>query len=78
MSQAEILDAIRALSPDERIDLIATVLQMTRDDLRAGKPALTIREQMIAAAAFMRDAYEHDGELTSFTAIDGDDFDAAR
>ena len=35
-----------------------------------------LRTQLAAAAQALRDDYEADQELTAFTAVDGDDFNA--
>jgi len=79
MTQAEILQQLRLLPPLERLALVEAVLRLTRDDLRQAEPPLTQSEkkkQLAAAAqALLRD-YAPSGELTVFTALDGEDFHA--
>ncbi len=67
MSTTEILAAIRALPPDERMALMETVLHMTREDLFVLPLSHEDDLEMVAAALALRIDYEHDPELTSFT-----------
>lgn len=74
MSHAEIIAAIRQMPPAERLALIETVLTMTRADLLQRPAPNQADQQMQAAALALREDYEQDQDLTSFTALDGVDF----
>ncbi len=75
MSQAEILTAIKQLTPPERIAIIEATLQMVREDLQPVHPSHDEQKRhLMAAAELLLPDYENDSELTSFTALDGEDF----
>ncbi len=73
---ATILADFRKLSPIERLDVVEAVVQMMREDwLRdPGQEQALRQQQLVAAAAALRDDYLADSELTVFTSLDGEDF----
>ncbi len=81
MTQTEILEQIKKLSPKERLEVIDAAIHLLRDELTPKVLPLTPQERKRllsrAADALLHD-YETDSELTSFTALDGEDFHAQR
>ena len=79
MTHAEILEQIKKLSPKERLEVIDAAIHLLRDELTSNVYLLTPQERKRllsqAADALLHD-YETDSELTSFTALDGEDFHA--
>lgn len=84
MTYTEILDAFNTLSLTERLTLMEAALQMIREELQQHEqlqlPAERERQaqQLAAAANALLPDYTSDRELTSFTALDGEDFYEAR
>jgi len=81
MTYTEMLEGLKKLTPAERLTLMEAVLQLMREELQqhAQPIATSDRAQQLAAAAqaLLLD-YTTDSELTSFTALDGEDFYEAR
>ena len=81
MTYAEMLEELKKLTPTERLTLMEVVLQLMREELqhRVQPVAAGDRAQQLAAAAqaLLLD-YTTDSELTSFTALDSEDFYEAR
>jgi len=79
MTHAEILEEIKKLSLKERLEVIDAAIHLLRDELTHGAHPLTLqdRKKLLsqAADALLQD-YEADSELTSFSALDGEDFHA--
>jgi hypothetical protein len=82
MTYTEILEALRKLSLTERLALMEAVLHLTRDELQQRQQPLPATfektEQLAAAAQALLPDYTTDTELTSFTALDSEDFYEAR
>ena len=78
MSHAEILAALREMSPADRLAIAEAALQMLREDLRPQTPLIDEDQQMRDAAAALLDDYLNDPELTSFIVLDGEDFHAEK
>jgi hypothetical protein len=79
MTQKEILEQLKKLTTAERLTIIETALHLIREDLRKVEQPLTQtqrRQQLATAAKALLPDYEADGELTIFTALDGEDFHA--
>jgi hypothetical protein len=81
MTQTEILEALKKLTATERLALVEATLHLIHEDLRQTEqlqgPTERKRQLVIAAEALLPD-YAADGELTIFTALDGEDLDAQR
>jgi len=79
MTHVEILEQIKKLSLKERLEVIDAAIHMLRDELTPRLHLLTPqdRKKLLsqAADALLQD-YETDRELTSFIALDGEDFHA--
>ena len=79
MTRTEILQQLKLLPPLERLDLIEAALRLTRDDLRQAELPLAQSEkkkQLAVAAQALLPDYVPGGELTVFTALDGENFHA--
>ncbi len=75
MSALEILDGLKQLTNPERLQVIETATRLIREEL--ADQARLVREedcQLRAAAEAVKDLYEPGGELTEWTALDGEDF----
>jgi hypothetical protein len=76
MTQTEILVALRKLTAPERLTVIEAALEQIREDLQQRERPLTqieTKRQLAAAAEVLLPDYEAGGELTTFTALDGED-----
>jgi hypothetical protein len=77
MTPAEILEELRRLPASERLSVLEAALHLTREEMRQeNKAALWTEDQQqlaLAAQALLPD-YTAGGELTAFTALDGEDF----
>ena len=79
MTQAEILKELKKLSVQERLEIIDTVVHLLWQDLHQIEQPITRQERekrLAAAAQLLLPDYKKDEELTSFTALDGEDFHA--
>ena len=79
MTHAEILEEIKKLSLKERLDVIDAAIHLLRDELAWREHPLTPQDRtrlLSQAADVLLQDYEADSELTSFTALDGEDFHA--
>ena len=79
MTHAEILEQIKKLSLKERLEVIDAAIHLLRDELTQKVPPLTLedRKKLLSQGAdVLLQDYKTDSELTSFTALDGEDFHA--
>ena len=77
MTQIEILEKLKKLTAAERLAFVETALRLIREDIEGleGQPtARERREQLAKAAQALLPDYKAGGELTAFTALDGEDF----
>jgi len=80
LPQEDVLKALENLSITERLTIVEEILQQIRVDIaeveaRKAKRA-DMKQRMAKAAqlALLKDDYANDKDLTSFTALDGEDF----
>jgi len=81
MTQTEVLEKLGSMTTTERLTVIEAALELIREDLRRVElpPARAERKRQLAAAAkALLPDYAAGGELTVFTALDGEDFYAQR
>jgi hypothetical protein len=74
-----ILEGLKKLSVQERLEIIDAVVHLLRQDLHQIGQPITRQERkklLVAAAELLLPDYERDDELISFTALDGEDFHA--
>jgi hypothetical protein len=76
MTQREILEEIKRLTPTERLALIEAALRLVREDLPPVPFTMPKRKQLALAAEALRSDYLNDPDLTAFTALDGEPFHA--
>ena len=72
-----ILEGLKKLSVQERLEIIDAVVHLLRQDLHQIGQPITRQERkklLVAAAELLLPDYERDDELISFTALDGEDF----
>jgi hypothetical protein len=76
----EVIDGLRRLPASERLVVIEVATRMVREDwertVRPDKREQRQQQLAAAAAALVAD-YAAGGELTAFTALDGEDFEHA-
>jgi hypothetical protein len=80
MTQVDVLAELKKLSTTERLRVAEEALQLVRQELelvQSVEARSGHRQQLAAAAAALRDDYAAGGELTAFTALDGEDFRAS-
>jgi hypothetical protein len=81
MTQVQILEEIRRLPIPDRLAIIEDVLRLIRQDLPQAKQAqrqTDQKRQLTTAAKALLADYAAGGELTVFTALDGEGFHAER
>jgi hypothetical protein len=79
MTNTEILEQLKKLTAAQRLTVIEAALRLTRADLEETEQPTTqtaARARLAAAAQALLQDYEAGGELTAFTALDGDDLHA--
>ena len=79
MTQMEILEELKKLPTTERLRIIEAALHLVREDLQQieQSPVYTQRKKQLSIAAeALRPDYVAGGDLTTFTVLDGEDFDA--
>ena len=78
MTYAEMLEALKKLTLTERLALMEAVLHHMRAELQQRLPRVPAPDertaQLTAAAQALLPDYTTDAELTSFTALDSEDF----
>jgi hypothetical protein len=75
MSALEVLELLKHLTNPERLAVIETATRLIREEV--ADPVRVAREQdrrLHAAAEAVKDLYEQGGDLTEWTALDGEDF----
>lgn len=78
MTNREIIKELEQLSNAERLTVIEAATRMIQDDIRHDPShRLDAREQVLAAAEELASDYSSDAELTSFAALDSEDFQHA-
>ena len=75
MIRAEIVREIQALPFPEQCELLEHLARSLR---RQTPVAATVPGRLASAAAALRADYQSDPDLTAFTALDSEDFPAAR
>jgi hypothetical protein len=78
MLRANIVREIEALPFQEQFEMLEYLARSLRQQSQAQAAPGTASSSLAAAAAALRSDYQHDPELTSFTALDSEDFHAAR
>ena len=80
MSPKDVLQELEGLPTPERLKVIEKALHSIRQDLEQDKMKLEtrIRKRLTRAAKALLPDYVQGGELTSFTALNGEDFHAQR
>ena len=81
MVQTQILTEIGRLPIPDRLTLLEDALRVIRHDLQQATSAARLggrSDQLAAAARALLADYTAAGELTVFTALDGEDFHAAQ
>jgi hypothetical protein len=76
MTQVEILEELRKLSPADRLSIIEAALHLIREDIQHFEQPSTRSErkrQLVEAAQALLPDYLEGGELTVFTVLDGED-----
>jgi hypothetical protein len=75
LSALDILEHLKQLTNPERLAVIETATRLIREE--TADPVRVAREQdrrLQASAEAVKDLYEPGGELTEWTALDGEDF----
>ena len=77
VAQIEILEELGQFTIPERLSIVEAMLRLIRKDLEQVEQPLIRTErkrQLAAAAEALLPDYATGGELTTFTALDGEDF----
>lgn len=78
MLRANIVREIQALPFPEQLEILEYLARSLRQQSQAQATSGTASSGLAAAAAALRCDYQNDPELTAFTALDYEDFHAAR
>ena len=82
MTYTEMLEEIQKLTLTERLALMEAALRLMREELQQCPQQLSVLDErtarLAAAAQALLPDYTTDTELTSFTALDSEDFYEAR
>ncbi|HEY3304659.1 MAG TPA: hypothetical protein VGL70_14100 [Candidatus Binatia bacterium] len=73
MARPDLLKKLKELTPAERLSVAEAALRLVREDLRKTTRPAKEKNLAKAAKALLPD-YKSKGELTVFTALDGEDF----
>ena len=80
MTQEQILEELKHLSTEERLSIVESTLHRIREEISLANPARQTADQkqlLFKAAEDMAPYYVQDTELTSFSALDSEDFRAS-
>jgi hypothetical protein len=80
MTHTDLLDELKKLTAAERLNVAEAALRLVREELQQATtlPAGVERTRLLKAAAeALRADYAAGGELTAFTALDGEDIRAS-
>lgn len=75
MTKAEILEALKQMTAEERLEVIETASRLLREEL-VEQPKLKVERELslVEAAERMRTYYEEGSELAMFTDLNTEDF----
>ena len=78
MAKSEILQQLENLTTTERLSIVEAALRLIRKDIQQTEPPARAerKRQLAAAARTLLPDYSAGGELTAFTALDGEEFHA--
>lgn len=79
MTQTEVLEELKKLTPEEQLTIIEAALCLLREDLQQKKQLKNQKQkkqQLALAAKALLSDYKEDSELTIFTVLDNEDFHA--
>jgi hypothetical protein len=77
MTATEVLELVRQLPREEKLQVLEALAHTLRTDLEAPPPA-PCGTDLAAAAAALREEYLANPELTAFTVLDGEELQEAR
>lgn len=78
MTAAEILGEIKQLPLQEQSRIYEALRGLVSRQVGSSEAEFPTQNDLARAARALRSDYESDAELTAFTALDGEDFHAAR
>jgi len=81
MTQREIIEELKKLAPAQRLAIVEATLRSIREELApAQEPVkeLELEGKLAAAVEALLPDYAQGGDLTSFTALDSEDFHASK
>jgi hypothetical protein len=81
MTQREIIEQLKKLAPAQRLAVVEATLRSIREEIALAQEPVkeSERERKLAAAAkALLPDYAREGDLTSFTALDSEDFHASK
>jgi hypothetical protein len=73
MSTAELIDHLKSLSDQERLEVIEAATRLVRNNLQSGDLKSDQDRRMREAASRVQDLYDPGGELTEWTELDGEE-----
>lgn len=75
MTKAEILEALKQMTAEERLEVIETASRLLREEL-VEQPKLKVERELslVEATEKMRSYYEEGSELAMFTDLNTEDF----
>jgi hypothetical protein len=73
MSTTELLDSLKLMSDEQRLEVIETATRLIRHNLQAGDSNRDQDRRMRDAASRLQDLYNPGGEMSEWTALDGEE-----
>jgi hypothetical protein len=73
MSTTELIDQLKKMSDQERLEVIETATRLVRSNLQTSRSKSDQDRHMREAAARIRDLYDPGGELSEWTILDGEE-----
>ena len=73
MSTTDLLDSLKLMSDEERLEVIETATRLIRHNLQASGSNRDQDRRMRDAASRLQDLYNPGGEMSEWTSLDGEE-----
>ena len=74
MTKAEILQALKQMTAQERLEIIESASKLNREEMVKPQVNVDKKLSLVESAEVMRPFYEQGSELAAFTDLDTEDF----
>jgi hypothetical protein len=73
MSTIEIMDQLKQMSDQERLEVIETATRLVRENIQTGGSSTNQDRRIREAATRIKDLYDPGGTLSEWSALDGEE-----